>query len=183
LRGRRVEAVVRSCVRRLTRQGRPRTASSRVRTVPLAPRIVNGHRGLQADGDWLSRATRGPRAPVTWPIYVTAARTEMPRSKRWSRRALVCRSSADVLSLSAPEGGKHPRPIPRRPAKAPKHRELDEDERSVVEALERGPSTADEVCECTRLSAPRAQRAILMLTLSKVIQEVGCGRYARPDCL
>jgi DNA processing protein len=97
--------------------------------------------------------------------------------------ARVCNGSSDVLSLSAPEGEQLPRPNPRRPAKAPNYQELDEDERSVVEALLGGALTADEVCECTQLSAPRAQRAILMLTLSKVIQEVGCGRYARTDCL
>lgn len=95
----------------------------------------------------------------------------------------VCRSSADVLSLAAPEGGKPPPKHPGRPEKAELCRELDGDERTVVEALNEGASTADGLCEATGLSAPRVQRAILMLLLSKVIQEVSCGRYVRTDCL
>lgn len=100
----------------------------------------------------------------------------------------VCNGVADVLSLSALEGGERllptpPRTSPGRPVKASKYHDLDEDERRVVEALGEGPATADGVCDRSALPAPRVQRAILMLLLSKVIQEVSCGRYARTDCL
>ena len=95
--------------------------------------------------------------------------------------ARVCRSSADVLSLAAPTGVKPPRPPPRRPKKAASYPDLDEDERGVIEALGTATLSADELCESTGLSAPRVQRAVLMLLLSRVIQEVGCGRYARID--
>jgi DNA processing protein len=93
--------------------------------------------------------------------------------------ARVCRSSADVLSLAAPTGVKPPRHQLRRPKKAPGYQDLDEDERGVSEALKTDALSADELCERTGLSAPRVQRAVLMLMLSRVIQEVGCGRYAR----
>lgn len=100
----------------------------------------------------------------------------------------VCNRSLDVLSLSALEGGERPLPTPprtspRRPVKASKYHDLDEDERRVVEALAEGAATADGLCDLCTLPAPRVQRAILMLLLSKVIQEVSCGRYARTDCL
>ena len=105
-----------------------------------------------------------------------------------ARGAGVCRSSVDVLSLSALEGGQRlpsspPATVPRRPVKASEYQDLDEDERGVVAALLSGPLTADEVCDSSALPAPRVQRAILMLLLSKVIQEVSCGRYARTDQL
>ncbi|MDB4974169.1 MAG: Rossmann fold nucleotide-binding protein [Myxococcaceae bacterium] len=97
--------------------------------------------------------------------------------------ARVCRTSADVLSLAAPTGVKPPRHQSRRPKKAQSYPELDEDERGVIEALSTEVLSADELCERTGFSAPRVQRAVLMLLLSKVIQEVGCGRYARTACL
>jgi DNA processing protein len=100
----------------------------------------------------------------------------------------VCNGVEDVLSLSALEGGEHPLPSPPRsspgrPVKASKYQDLDEDERRIVEALAEGPATADGLCDLSALPAPRVQRAILMLLLSKVIHEVSCGRYARTDCL
>ncbi|MET0343479.1 MAG: DNA-processing protein DprA [Polyangiales bacterium] len=105
-----------------------------------------------------------------------------------ARGAGVCNGVADVLSLSALEGGERPLPTPPRtspgrPVKASKYHDLDEDERRVVEALSEGSATADGLCDLSALPAPRVQRAILMLLLSKVIQEVSCGRYARTDCL
>lgn len=93
--------------------------------------------------------------------------------------ARVCRTSADVLSLAAPTGQKPPRPQPRRAKKAQSYPDLDEDERGVIAALGTAKLSADELCESTGLSAPRVQRAVLMLLLSRVIREVGCGRYAR----
>jgi DNA processing protein len=99
--------------------------------------------------------------------------------------ALVCRSSRDVLSLAAasPERtlAKTHRKKPRRPDKAKESHRLDEDEQAVVAALREGFRSADELCEATELTAPRVQRAILMLLLSKVICEVGSGRYGRHD--
>ena len=95
----------------------------------------------------------------------------------------VCRNSADVLSLAALGGEEGPGAQPKRPKKKEVLRGLDEDERCVAEALASGALQADELCERTQLSAARVQRALLMLLLSKVIQEVGCGRYARTDCL
>jgi DNA processing protein len=110
--------------------------------------------------------------------------------------ALVCRSSRDVLSLAAasPQGpaaktkrtkaSKRPLPRPsktRRPDKAKESHGLDEDEQAVVAVLTKGTRCADELCEATGLTAPRVQRAILMLLLSKVICEVGSGRYGRCD--
>ncbi len=99
--------------------------------------------------------------------------------------ALVCRSSGDVLSLAAASSErtlvKRPRKKPRRPAKAKESHGLDEDEQAVVAALEEGLRTADELCEATGLTAPRVQRAVLMLLLSKVVCEVGSGRYGRHD--
>lgn len=91
--------------------------------------------------------------------------------------AQVCRSSADVLS--------HLAPSERKPAGAPPRRahayegDLDEDERLALRSLSSDVLTADDLCERTAMSAARAQRAILMLLLSGLIQEVGAGRYAR----
>jgi DNA processing protein len=102
-----------------------------------------------------------------------------------ARGALVCRSSRDVLSLAAASPkrklAKTHRKKSRRPDKAKESQRLDEDEQAVVEALQKGFQSADELCEATALTAPRVQRAILMLLLSKVIHEVGSGRYVRSD--
>jgi DNA processing protein len=95
--------------------------------------------------------------------------------------ARVCRTSADVLSLAAPSGQPIVRQRRGRPRKAESYPGLDEDERGVFRALSTAVLSADELCDRTGLSAPRVQRALLMLLLSKVIQEVGCGRYARDD--
>jgi DNA processing protein len=95
--------------------------------------------------------------------------------------ARVCRSSEDVLSLAAPSGRPIARSVRRTPRKAESYPGLDEDERGVLRALSTAVLSADELCDRTGLSAPRVQRALLMLLLSKVIQEVGCGRYARDD--
>lgn len=95
--------------------------------------------------------------------------------------ARVCRTSADVLSLAAPSGQSTVPEKRRTPRKAESYPGLDEDERGVLAALSTVVLSADELCERTGLSAPRVQRALLMLLLSRVIQEVGCGRYARDD--
>jgi DNA processing protein len=116
-----------------------------------------------------------PHAP--WEVRGAGCLTLLAKGAR------VCRSSTDVLSLAAPKGQKLPSPHPGGRKKVYENPDLDEDERAVVRALEGGPSASDELCESTGLSAPRVQRAILMLLLSSVIQEVGCGRYARRDCL
>lgn len=97
----------------------------------------------------------------------------------------ICRDSRDVLLLSA--AGPQKRLVRKRakvlgrPEKAIEFQGLDEDERAVVEALSKGTLAADELCELTSLPAPRVQRAVLMLLLSKVIHEVGSGRYTRCD--
>ncbi|HEX6240090.1 MAG TPA: DNA-processing protein DprA [Polyangiales bacterium] len=94
----------------------------------------------------------------------------------------VCRDCGDVLSLAAASPGAVARPThkknPRRPGKVQEIQGLDDDEQAVYGALT-GPRAADELCEATSLSAPRVQRAILMLLPSRAIQEVGSGRYAR----
>jgi DNA processing protein len=95
--------------------------------------------------------------------------------------ARVCRTSSDVLSLAAPSGLPIARSSRKGPRKAESYPGLDEDERGVLRALSTAVLSADELCDRTGLSAPRVQRALLMLLLSKVIQEVGCGRYARDD--
>jgi DNA processing protein len=100
-----------------------------------------------------------------------------------SQGALVCRDSRDVLSLAAPGGGNSPGQQPWTPKKLARFRDLEDDELRVVEALSEGTLQVDELCERAELPAARVQRALLMLLLSKVIQEVGCGRYARTDCL
>ena len=98
----------------------------------------------------------------------------------------VCRDSRDVLSLAA--AGPVERPAQalktalntsgRRPKKVQEIRGLDDDERAVYGALQGGSRAADELCEATGLPAPRVQRALLMLLLSRAIQEHGSGRYA-----
>jgi hypothetical protein len=50
-----------------------------------------------------------------------------------------------------------------------------------LRALSVGLSTVDQLCQGTALPAARVQRALLMLLLSKVIHEVGSGRYAPTD--
>jgi DNA processing protein len=94
----------------------------------------------------------------------------------------VCRDSRDVLSLAAAgpaaRAAPTPKTNPRRSNKVQEIHGLDDDERAVFEALKAGPNAADELCEATGLPAPRVQRAILMLLLSRAIQEVGSGRYA-----
>ncbi|MFT3921181.1 MAG: DNA-processing protein DprA [Myxococcales bacterium] len=102
-----------------------------------------------------------------------------------ARGAGICRSAGDVLSLAAPRPAQ-PRPNrsskrARRPKKDEEFQWLDEDEAALLRGLEQGPLGADELCEAIPLPAPRVQRAILMLLLSKVIQEVGGGRYMRTD--
>jgi DNA processing protein len=102
-----------------------------------------------------------------------------------SQGAGICRGSSDVLSLAAAGSpssrAKKCSTKSRRPTKDKEFRRLDDDERAVVDALSRGPLAADELCEVSGLPAARAQRALLMLLLSKVIHEVGSGRYARRD--
>jgi DNA processing protein len=93
--------------------------------------------------------------------------------------AHVCRSFRDVLSLAAPSRAEEPGGRRRKPRKRDKNQELDGDERGVHEALAGAPQSADELCDRTGMAAPRVQRALLMLLLSGVIQDVGCGRYAR----
>jgi DNA processing protein len=95
----------------------------------------------------------------------------------------VCRDSRDVLSLAAasPAAGapRSSKTNPRRPTKAQEIQGLDDDEQAVWDALQGAAQAADELCEATGLAAPRVQRAILMLLLSRAIQEEGSGRYAR----
>jgi DNA processing protein len=93
----------------------------------------------------------------------------------------VCRTSGDVLLLAAPGQAIRSPHRPRRPKKVTEFQWLDEDETALVQALEGGPLDADELCDAAALPAPRVQRAILLLLLSKVIQEVGGGRYGRTD--
>jgi DNA processing protein len=97
----------------------------------------------------------------------------------------ICRGSVDVLSLAAAgstEGPPKKRSTnSRRPGKDKRFQGLDSDERAVVVALGEGCATADEVCAASALPAARVQRALLMLLLSKVIHEVGSGRYALSD--
>lgn len=95
----------------------------------------------------------------------------------------ICRTARDVLSVAAPRPAQA-RPQqspnrPRRPKKVEELRWLDEDESALVRALTEAPLDADTLCEATGLPAPRVQRAIFMLLLSKVIHEVGGGRYSR----
>jgi DNA processing protein len=95
--------------------------------------------------------------------------------------ARICRTSQDVLTLAAPRAAaSRPKNI-RRPKKAEELQGLDEDQTAIVRALCKAPLDADELCEHSGLPAPRVQRALLMLLLSKVIQEVGSGRYERAD--
>ena len=95
--------------------------------------------------------------------------------------ARICRTSEDVLTLAAPRAAtSRPKNI-RRPKKAEELQGLDEDQKAIVRALCKAPLDADELCEHSGLPAPRVQRAVLMLLLSKVIQEVGSGRYERAD--
>ncbi len=102
-----------------------------------------------------------------------------------ARGAGICRSVGDVLSLAAPRPAQaRPERLSkrsRRPQRVEELQWLDEDEAALVRGLEQGPRDADELCEAVGLPAPRVQRAILMLLLSRVIQEVGSGRYMRTD--
>ncbi|HEX5661263.1 MAG TPA: DNA-processing protein DprA [Polyangiales bacterium] len=86
--------------------------------------------------------------------------------------ARMCRSSADVLASIAVE----PLPAPPRP-RVPRVR--DEDEAAVLERLGAAPTTVDTLCDQTQLSAPRVQRAILMLLLAGELAEPAAGRYVR----
>lgn len=98
-----------------------------------------------------------------------------------SRGARICRTSGDVLTLAAPTVAMEAPRAVRRPKKAKSIQGLDDDQRELLRVLSQGPLDADEMCEQSGLSAPRVQRAVLMLLLSKVIHEVGSGRYARAD--
>lgn len=93
----------------------------------------------------------------------------------------VCRDSRDVLSLAAASPEERPaqasKTTSRRPNKVQEIQGLDDDERAVYGALRGAPRAADELCEATGLPAPRVQRALLMLLLSRAIQEHGSGRY------
>lgn len=93
----------------------------------------------------------------------------------------ICRSAADVLSLLAPGACTTPLRAPITPRKVKEHQWVDADQRAVIEALADGPMGADDLCERAALDAPRVQRAILMLLLSKAIHEEGGGRYRRAD--
>ncbi len=97
----------------------------------------------------------------------------------------ICRDSGDVLSLAAAgsaQSRRNKRPTKlRRPGKVKEFQGLDDDELAVVGVLEQGVLTVDALCEASGLSAARVQRALLMLLLSKVIHEVGSGRYALAD--
>lgn len=93
----------------------------------------------------------------------------------------ICRTSADVLTLAAPALAMRLPERVRRPRKAREIQGLDDDQRAVVTGLSRGPLDIDSLCEHSGLPAPRVQRAVLMLLLSGVIQEVGSGRYVRAD--
>jgi DNA processing protein len=95
--------------------------------------------------------------------------------------ARICRTSSDVLTLAAPRAAQCGPKNVRRPRKAEEIQGLDEDQKAIVRALQKAPLDADELCEHSGLPAPRVQRAVLMLLLSKVIHEVGSGRYERAD--
>jgi len=91
----------------------------------------------------------------------------------------ICRSAADVLSLT-PQAARSRAPrAPNKPKKVEEHPGVDADQRAVIQALAEGPMGADDLCERAGIEAPRVQRAILMLLLSKVIHEAGGGRYER----
>jgi DNA processing protein len=93
----------------------------------------------------------------------------------------ICRTSADVLTLAAPALAMRLPERVRRPRKAREIQGLDDDQRAVVTGLSRGPLDIDSLCQHSGLPAPRVQRAVLMLLLSGVIQELGSGRYVRAD--
>jgi len=93
----------------------------------------------------------------------------------------ICRSAADVLSLLAPGARTTPLRAPNTPKKVKEDQWFDADQRALMEALADGPMGADDLCERAVLDAPRVQRAILMLLLSKVIHEDGSGRYRRAE--
>jgi DNA processing protein len=95
--------------------------------------------------------------------------------------ARICRTSKDVLTLAAPaQAAALPESV-RRPRKVREIQGLDDDQRAVVRGLSKGPLDVDSLCQHSRLPAPRVQRAVLMLLLSGVIQEIGSGRYVRAD--
>jgi DNA processing protein len=146
-------------------------ALARVVIVAQAP-VVSGALSTAAHARKLGRPVMAvPHAP--WEVRGAGCLTLLANG------AHVCRSSRDVLSLAAPSRGQGPQAELDRPRKREKNQDLDDDERGVSEALSAEMLSADELCERTGFSAPRVQRAILMLLLSGVIQEVGCGRYAR----
>jgi DNA processing protein len=95
--------------------------------------------------------------------------------------AKICRTATDVLSLAAPSPGTIPARSPGKPEKRKRIQHLDADEQAVVAALAMGDASVDELCVITGLDAARVQRATLMLMLSRTIQEVGGGRFARTD--
>lgn len=95
--------------------------------------------------------------------------------------ARICRTSADVLSLVARGVSGAPAPPRRRLPKSKEHHELDPDQQAVAKALSEGEKGADELCDEVGLTAPRVQRAVLMLLLSGAIREVGSGRYQRAE--
>jgi DNA processing protein len=93
----------------------------------------------------------------------------------------ICRTSKDVLTLAAPAQAVNLPEGARKPRKVREIQGLDDDQRAVVRGLSKGSLDIDSLCEHSGLSAPRVQRAVLMLLLSGVIQEIGSGRYARAD--
>jgi DNA processing protein len=93
----------------------------------------------------------------------------------------ICRTSKDVLTLAAPAKAEHLPESVRRPRKAREIQGLDDDQRAVVRGLSEGPLDVDSLCQHTSLPASRVQRAVLMLLLSGVIQEISSGRYTRAD--
>lgn len=119
------------------------------------------------------------------PLLAVPSAPDVPRGQGClellASGAGICRGAKDVLSLAAPGQVETLPGRPRRPKKGKRNQELGEDESALLRALDRGPLDADELCQAAALPAPRVQRAILMLLLSGVIQEVGGGRYGRAD--
>jgi DNA processing protein len=130
-------------------------------------------------------STAGHAQQLKRPILVVPHAPWDPRGQGClmllAQGATVCRTSEDVLTLAAPGAAIRSQQVRRRPKKAEEIRGLDDDQRALVEVLSSGPLDADGLCEQSGLPAPRVQRALLMLLLSAVIQEVGSGRYARAD--
>jgi DNA processing protein len=147
----------------------------------LATLVVVGQAPLDSGAMSTAKWARGLKRPILGVPHAPWEVRGQGCLQLIAEGAGICRTSADVLTLAAPALATRLPERVRRPRKAREFQGLDDDQRAVVTGLSEGPLDIDSLCEHSGLPAPRVQRAVLMLLLSGVIQELGSGRYVRAD--